>query len=172
MIKTTAIKLINPEPMMVTWDIGRRCNLDCTYCESTRHNNYSPYTPLEELVSTFEFIKNWSGLYNQHRQVPSHTNINFTGGEPTMNPVFWEFVDIVKSDDLRFDLSLTTNGAWNEKYTQKILDRFNGVTVSYHAEAHPELKKQIIKNILSLSESNLWFQVNVMLHVDYWDECI
>lgn len=28
MIKTTAINLVNPEPMMVTWDTGRRCNYD------------------------------------------------------------------------------------------------------------------------------------------------
>jgi MoaA/NifB/PqqE/SkfB family radical SAM enzyme len=71
-----------------------------------------------------------------------------------------------------FQLSLTTNGAWNSKYTQKIIDRFHGVTVSYHAEGHPELKKQVLKNIIALRDAGLWMQINVMLHVDHWEECI
>jgi hypothetical protein len=48
---------------------------------------------------------------------------------------------------------LTTNGACNNKYTKKIVDRFRGVTVSYHAEVHFELKKQVLKNIISLKQS-------------------
>ena len=58
MIETTAINLINNEPMMVTWDTGRRCNYDCSYCEITRHDNKSPHHTLEEYIKTFEFIKN------------------------------------------------------------------------------------------------------------------
>ena len=171
MIKTSAIKLVKPEPMMVTWDTGRRCNYDCTYCESTRHDTRSPFHSLDELKQTFDFVKTWTELYNSRRQVQSHTNINFTGGEPTMNPAFWDLVDYI-NQYLGFELSLTTNGAWNSRYTQKIMDRFRGVTVSYHAEGHPELKKQVLKNIQALKESGLWMQVNVMLHVDHWSECV
>ena len=171
MIKTTAIKLVKPEPMMVTWDTGRRCNYDCTYCESTRHDIHSPFHSLDELKQTFDFVKSWTERYNRHRQVQSHTNINFTGGEPTMNPAFWDLVDYINQYP-GFELSLTTNGAWNSKYTQKIVDRFKGVTVSYHAEAHPNLKNQVIKNIFALHEAGLWMQVNVMLHIEYWHECV
>jgi len=171
MIKTTAIKLIKPEPMMVTWDLGRRCNYDCSYCEVSRHDNVSPHHSLEELKKTFEFIKSWTSLYNGKRKFTSHTNINFTGGEPTMNPAFWDLVDHINESG-EFQLSLTTNGAWNSKYTQKIIDRFHGVTVSYHVEGHPELKKQVLKNIIALRDAGLWIQVNVMLHVDHWEECI
>ena len=53
-MQTTAINLRNPEPMMVTWDILRRCNLDCTYCESTRHDNTSTLPEFEELKTTFD----------------------------------------------------------------------------------------------------------------------
>jgi hypothetical protein len=171
MIKTTAIKLIKPEPMMVTWDLGRRCNYDCSYCEVSRHDNISPHHSLEELKETFEFIRSWTTLYNGKRKFESHTNINFTGGEPTMNPAFWDLVDHINAVG-GFQLSLTTNGAWNGKYTQKIIDRFHGVTVSYHAEGHPELKKQVLKNIIALRDAGLWMQINVMLHVDHWEECI
>ena len=171
MIKTTAIKLVKPEPMMVTWDTGRRCNYDCSYCEVSRHDNVSAHHSIDELVKTFDFIKGWTELYNSHRKVQSHTNINFTGGEPTMNPAFWDLLDHINTTP-GFELSLTTNGAWNGKYTQKIVDRCCGVTVSYHAEGHLELKKQVIKNIIALRDAGLWLQVNVMLHVDHWAECI
>jgi len=84
--------------MMVTWDIGRRCNFDCTYCESTRHDIVSPYTPFEELKNTFEFIKNWTTIYNTHRKDKIETNINFTGGEPTINPDFWKLIEYIRAD--------------------------------------------------------------------------
>jgi MoaA/NifB/PqqE/SkfB family radical SAM enzyme len=169
MIKTTAVNLVNPEPMMVTWDIGRRCNYDCTYCESSRHNNYSPPHDLEELKTTFNFIKSWTEIYNEKRKTNT-TNINFTGGEPTVNPHFWKLVDYIKQ--YNFNLSLTTNGAWHKKHTKTISEKFSGVTVSYHAEADQYLKNQVIENILELSQTNIWLQVNVMLHADYWDECV
>jgi len=171
MIDTTAVNLLKPEPMMVTWDIGRRCNYDCSYCEASRHDNNSPPHSLEELKTTFKFIKEWTSVYNGYRNM-STTGINFTGGEPTVNPKFWDLVDYIKEDSNSFNLSLTTNGAWNKKHTKTITEKFNGVTISYHAEAHPDLKKQVLNNIIELSKTNIWMQVNVMLHVDYWDECV
>jgi organic radical activating enzyme len=173
MIKTTAITLSKPESMMVTWDIGRRCNYDCSYCESSRHDNVSSFHNFKELKETFNFIKSWSSIYNSHRSIPTEkTNINFTGGEPTLNPDFWKLISYINKNNQEFQLSLTTNGAWNKKYTKKIIGYFSGVTVSYHAEGHPKLKKLVIDNILELHKSNTWMQVNVMLHADHWDECV
>lgn len=170
MIKTTAINLEHQEPMVVTWDVGRRCNYDCTYCEATRHNNSSKHRTVDELKVTFDFIQRWAKLYNKQRPIDS-TIINFTGGEPTSNPYFFDFVEYVNEQD-GYQLSLTTNGAWSPKFTDRIIKNFFGVTVSYHAEAHPTLKKQVIENIISLSKSDLWLQVNVMLHTDYWEETV
>lgn len=174
MTKTQAINLKNtyPEPMMVTWDTGKKCNYDCTYCEASRHNNYSSFHTLDEYMTTFSFIKEYVNLYNRHRSNPPDcTNINFTGGEPTLNPNFWALAEKIKKDDDNFKLGLTTNGAWNTKYTEKIKQYFSGVTVSYHAESNDKLKDLVIKNILSLKNTNIWLQVNVMLHADYFDEC-
>jgi MoaA/NifB/PqqE/SkfB family radical SAM enzyme len=172
MIKTVAISPTVNEAMMVTWDTGRRCNYDCSYCEISRHDNTSPHHTLEEYIKTFKFIKQWTSIYNQYKHQSTFTNINFTGGEPTMNPVFWDLVDIINDDSKSFRLSLTTNGAWNKKFTNKIIERFSGVTVSYHAEGHPNLKKQVLENILALKQSSIWLQVNLMMHVDHWDECV
>ena len=163
MLKTSAIRLPNPERLMVTWDTGRRCNFDCTYCEATRHDNKSAPHSYEELVRTFEFVKKYTG--------EKLVNINFTGGEPTVNPAFWQLAEYIHTNETRFRLSLTTNGAWHPKNTDRIAKWFEGVTVSYHAEGHAILKKQTMDNIKLLHDLGIWLQVNVMMHVDHFDEC-
>jgi len=156
---------------MVTWDILRRCNLDCTYCESTRHNNYSPYPDLEELKNTFDFIKSYTDLYNSKRKYNDHTNIDFTGGEPTANPNFWPLLEYIHSQG-HFKLGLTTNGTWGPQFTQRILENFIHVTVSWHAEAAKNLKDRTVKNIIELHKSGMMVQANIMLHADHFSEAV
>lgn len=172
MIKTTAIKYANKGNFSVIWDTGRRCNYDCSYCEATRHNNYSRHKDLEELKKTFDFIREYANVFNKKRKIAAETHINFTGGEPTINPNFWKLLEYIKSLSEYTQLGLTTNGAWNNKYSKLISKYISWVTVSYHAEAHQSLKDQCIKNILTLAENKTIINVNMMLHVDYWDECV
>jgi MoaA/NifB/PqqE/SkfB family radical SAM enzyme len=169
MIEIDAITNKLNEAFMVTWDMLRRCNLDCTYCESTRHNNYSNYPTLEELKITFDFIKSYTELYNSKKIFNSHTNIDFTGGEPTANPNFWPLIDYIKQYD-NFNLGLTTNGTWGKNFTQKILDNFSHITISWHAEASNHLKERSIKNIKSLYDAGKSVQANIMMHCDYFNE--
>lgn len=168
-MKTTAISLRNPEPMMVTWDILRRCNLDCTYCESTRHDNTSKLPEFEELKETFDFIRQYTSLYNNKRTDKLHTSIDFTGGEPTANPAFWPLLDYIKQFD-GFHLGLTTNGTWGPNFTERVLEHFTYVTVSWHAEADKHMKERTVSNILTLHEKGVRVQANVMLHCDYFEE--
>ena len=167
MIQTTAIKLKNPESLMVTWDIVRRCNLDCTYCESTRHDTYSKLPTFDSLKKTFDFVKQYTDLYNSKRVDQNITNIDFTGGEPTINPDFWPLLDYIKQTG-GFRLSLTTNGTWGPKFTQRIIDNFAHATISWHAE--DSLNERTIENILALHTAGMSLQVNVMLHCDYFEQ--
>ena len=168
MINTTAIKLNRPEPLLVTWEMLRRCNLDCTYCESTRHDSTSSLPSLDELTTTFNFIKEYTSLYNSKRADQTTTNIDFTGGEPTVNPAFWPLLDIIKQAG-GFRLSLTTNGTWGPNFTKRILEHFSHVTISWHAEAEQHIKDRTIANILQLHEAGMSVQANIMLHCDSFD---
>lgn len=171
MIETSAIRLKDPTAFIVTWDMLRRCNLDCTYCESTRHNNYSPYPSLDELTKTFDFIKQYTDLYNSKRTYNSVTGIDFTGGEPTANPNFWSLIDYIHSNG-KFALGLTTNGTWGPQFTQKVLDNFVHVTISYHTEAEARLKLRSVRNIIDLHRAGMSVQANVMLHCDHFEEAV
>jgi MoaA/NifB/PqqE/SkfB family radical SAM enzyme len=165
-MEVDAIKLTNLEPMMVTWDIGRRCNFDCTYCESTRHNTYSPPTSWNNLCYTLDFIKKYTSIYNQ-----PNANIGFTGGEPTVNPKFWDFVEKI-NNETEFQVGLTSNGTWPEKHIDFIKKNFVGITLSYHAEANLFSKERTINNAILIHEAGLWNTVNVMMHTDHWNECV
>lgn len=169
MIQTTAIKLRDHLPLLVTWDMLRRCNFDCTYCGSSRHDTHSPLPGLEELKNTFDFIYKYTELYNSKRTKYTTTNIDFTGGEPTANPAFWPLIDYIKTHDNMF-LGITTNGSWGTQFTQRILDSFKHVTISWHAEAPKHLKNRTLDNIQILFENKVDLQVNVMLHCDYFEE--
>ena len=162
----SAINLPNPEPFMITWDTGRRCNFDCSYCESTRHNTYSPPTSFDSLIKTFNFIKQYVKLYNF-----KDVNVNFTGGEPTVNPNFWNLITHIKENS-NYGVGLTTNGTWHPKHTDFILENCNGATISWHAEANEQLRERAIENAISLHKAGLWTSVNVMLHTEHWEASI
>lgn len=166
MIETTAIRKVSNEPFLVTWDTGRRCNYDCTYCEAHRHNNFSRHRTLEELLKTFEFIREWSNLYKEDRTV----NIDFTGGEPTVNPNFWALIEYIRKQPENYYLALTSNGTWGKKNLQNVTDCFDGVTISYHCEAADDIKQNVIDNIIAIKQSGKWVKVNLMMHVDYFEE--
>lgn len=168
MIVTTAIKSLDKDPFLVTWNLGRRCNYDCSYCESNIHTNYSPHTRFDELLKTYEFIKSWAKLYSNGKSI----NIDFTGGEPTTNPDFWKLAEYIRNDSPDYFLALTTNGTWGKKNLENVKKHFNGVTISYHAEADEELKNNCVDNIIEISKHNLWMQVNIMLHQDHFNECV
>ena len=93
------IDLLTDQKMQVTWDLNRRCNYDCSYCPSHRHDNWSPFPDLDILKKTASFVLDYCNLltsykksYNNGDCSHQRLSISFTGGEPTMNPHFLEFV--------------------------------------------------------------------------------
>ena len=169
-----ALDLVNHNKMMIIWDMGPRCNFDCTYCTDYMHDNHSPHASLDELLKTADFVNQYYERYKRfHGAGWDKASISFTGGEPTVNPNFWKFVDHMYNNySENFKLGLTTNGTWPAKHHEKIIKYFKGVTVSYHTEGAEMLKKRARDNLLLLKEDANWLTVNVMMHTDAWDECV
>jgi len=177
MDKFFSIIPINQDPFLITWDLGRRCNYDCSYCPSHRHDNFSSHASLEELKTSTEFLFEYVSVIAEHR-TNKDFHVSFTGGEPTTNPNFIEFACYIKAEyqkrylnQFNLKLDLTTNGAMGEKISRAVIENFDFVTVSYHAEAHDKLKKQVKNRIKDFSLSNIKLKVNVMFHAQYFDEC-
>jgi len=158
-----AIKLKRDEPMMITWDTGRRCNFDCSYCDLSRHDTFSALTPFKKLMDTYKFIQEYTFLYDQ-----PNANIAFTGGEPTINPDFWKLIDNIEN----FTLGLTTNGTFAPKKIDTIINKFVAATISWHSEIDETLRDRAVNNAIDMHNAGFKVRVNIMLHTDRWDICI
>jgi sulfatase maturation enzyme AslB (radical SAM superfamily) len=131
MQKFHTITPVNADPFMITWDIGRRCNFDCSYCPAHRHDNFSSHASLQDLKCTAEFLFQYIETVAQYR-LSKDFHVSFTGGEPTVNPKFIELVSYLRSryaDDFQnkfnLNLSLTTNGAMGEKMVAAVVENFD-----------------------------------------------
>ena len=176
MNKIFSIQSVNSDPFLITWDLGRRCNYDCSYCPAHRHDNFSPHASLETLKKTTEFVFDYASMIFSHR-LNKDLHISFTGGEPTVNPNFIEFSKFIRFESLKHSqkfktyLTLTTNGTMSKKTCQSVIENFDYVTVSYHCEAHINLKQQAIERIYDFHSAGMNIKVNVMFHADYFEEC-
>ena len=167
------IDVVDDNIHMIVWDLGRRCNFDCTYCTTYMHNNWSPHASLEKLKETMVWIDEYYSIYSMFHNVKWNKTITFTGGEPTVNPAFFDLVKWIYETYPGYKISLTTNGTWDKRKLPLFNKYIHGTTVSYHTEAAPKLKKKVIANTLALKEMGANVKVNVMMHAgdEQFQEC-
>lgn len=175
------VDLLDGNVFQVTWDLGRRCNYDCSYCPTHRHDNFSPHASLEDLIKNSDFVLEYINLYMTYRNY-KRASISFTGGEPTVNPNFIPFIKYLKDtynekykDKYDCTFALTSNGAMSEKMANQIMNNLNHITISYHAEADDYLKNQVKDRMVQFAtfgpEKKCTLSINVMFHAGYFDEC-
>ena len=140
----------------IEWHIGLYCNNNCSYCSDTSHNN----TP-----SHLSFDKFKKGVQNILNKIePTKIRIEFTGGEPTLNPNFYDMLKYL--DEINIDnISFTTNGSRNIKYYKKCIGLINNMTFSYHMEYNsfkPEMIIDLQKDINSKKRERGRVKVHIM----------
>lgn len=120
----------NEQQLMVVWDLGRRCTYACSYCPPHRKNNWSPTASLDELKKTADSLERYSNIYNQMRDKPFRVNTSFTGGEPTVNPSFFPFLEYLKQRYPQWKRTLTTNGFYSRRKLDIVMATTDFTTVS------------------------------------------
>ena len=108
----------------VYWEIGRRCNYDCSYCWPWIHNKTDRHKTLQELISATEkvILKLAKG---------SRVNFIISGGEPSLNPDFLDWVRYVSS--MGHYLSMHSNGSRLPKYYRELI-HYGDLNLSAHFE--------------------------------------
>lgn len=171
---------VNPtaqNQFIITWDTGKRCNFDCSYCGSDRHDLHSPFPSYDELIKGVDFIKDYVRIMFPYRREKT-AGLSLTGGEPTANPAFKTFskylYDSFKDFEYQVDTMVTTNGSYSPKLIKTIAENFRGVTLSYHCDSDESIKKRVRSNILETHQAVKSFRVNLMMHPynSYWNECL
>lgn len=104
MFKVTS-RWLHEDSVKVEWNIGKRCNYDCSYCPSSIHDNSSDHTDIEILKTTVDKLM----------LLGKTIRLSFTGGEPCVHPQFDQLVNYAKQAGISW-ISVTTNGTRSYKF--------------------------------------------------------
>lgn len=108
----------------IYWEIGRRCNYDCSYCWPWIHNNTDPHKPLEDLMRATHLIEQ---KFTQGESV----NFIISGGEPTANKDFLDWLRYLNA--CGHHVSLHSNGSRKPDYYREII-HYGDLNLSVHFE--------------------------------------
>lgn len=142
------------DSIKVEWNLGKRCNYDCSYCPAEIHDNHSPHSSIEILENTVDSLS----------QLGKPLRISFTGGEPTVHPEFERLLQYCKSKMVTW-INITTNGTRTAQWYLDQEECFNHLVFSLHFEFD---WPRIVKTILTYHKNKTRDSfVNVMAHHDF-----
>lgn len=124
-----AVESVNKE-FAINWNLGPRCNYDCSYCPATVHDNYSPHVTFSEFKQAFDKVLLQIGKQDLLK-------LTFTGGEPTINPEYMKIADYVVSKGGK--VFTNTNGTASIDKLKKLCN-YGGVYISVHTEFYQQRK--------------------------------
>ncbi len=124
----------------VYWEIGRRCNYDCSYCWPWIHNKTDPHKSLLELLTATEKILDKFGKGQK-------VNFIISGGEPTLNPAFLDWVRYISS--LGHALSMHSNGTRLPDYYRELI-KYGNLNLSAHFESLN--MEKFVRNVAAITD--------------------
>ena len=145
------------DQIKVEWNLGKRCNYDCSYCPTAIHDNFSPHTDINVLEATIDRLC----------ELDKPLRISLTGGEPCVHPDIEDLFDYMKRKNI-FWINLTTNGTRSASWYLQNEMFFNHIVFSLHFEHDWQRVMHIINQFYDSTERE--FFVNVMAHHDFMDE--
>src|SRR5688572_19658335 len=88
----------------VEWNLGKRCNYDCSYCAPSIHDKKSEHLPYDIFMRTVDRLV---GIARDRKQ---KIRISLTGGEPFLHPEIFKMLEYMKSNGVD-RISLTSNSS-------------------------------------------------------------
>ena len=136
----------------IEWNLGKRCNYDCSYCPGSIHDNSSTHTDIEILKATVDKLVS----------LGKPIRLSFTGGEPCVHPKFAELVKYCNHVGISW-ISVTTNGTLPYDFYANL--PVNQFVFSIHLEYDWQRVFNTVENIHKLSDAKVIAQI--MAHHDY-----
>jgi len=138
----------------VEWNLGKRCNYDCSYCPASIHDNSSPHTNIETLKATVDKLMT----------LDKPIRLSFTGGEPCVHPKFLELVKYCKHKGVTW-ISVTTNGTLPYEFYSAL--EADQIVFSIHLEFDWKRVFNTVESVVDLTNKKVIAQI--MAHHDYMD---
>lgn len=142
------------DQLKIEWNLGKRCNYDCSYCPSIIHDNYSPHTDINILEQTVDRLC----------EIGKPLRISLTGGEPCVHPNIEDLLDYFKRKDVSW-VNVTTNGTRGYQWYLNNEIYFNHIVFSLHFEHDWTRIVDTISKFYNSTERD--FFVNIMAHHDH-----
>jgi MoaA/NifB/PqqE/SkfB family radical SAM enzyme len=138
----------------IEWNLGKRCNYDCSYCPASIHDNSSPHTDIEILKATVDKLMT----------LGKPVRLSFTGGEPCVHPKFMELVKYCKHVGVKW-VSVTTNGTLPYEFYSAL--EADQIVFSIHLEYDWKRVFNTVESVVQLTNKKVIAQI--MAHHDYMD---
>jgi len=146
-----------PNVLTVVWNLGKRCNYDCSYCSPHVHDLVSPFVNLQDSLNFINVIN--TEVQKSNKKI----KWAFTGGEPFVDPNFLTILDYLNNLSTTYQVNSISNGSLPLETYVKSLEYLNGVTISLHLERRDKEILDTIKKICELEKLGKGFiNVNVM----------
>lgn len=142
------------DQIKVEWNLGKRCNYDCSYCPSAIHDNFSTHTDINILEKTVDKLC----------EIGKPLRISLTGGEPCVHPDIEDLLEYFKHKNV-FWVNLTTNGTRGYRWYLDNEIFYNHIVFSLHFEYDWHRVFDTIMKYYDSTERD--FFVNVMAHHKY-----
>ena len=125
------------EWVRIEWNMGRRCNFDCSYCGADLHDNKSKHLPFEKFDDAVRTMRE----FYADKQI----RMSLTGGEPFVHPRILDILQLFPKYGVD-EVSTITNGSLPLKKYQTALEYIDNLIFSWHFEF---LRVDHMKHVLS-----------------------
>ena len=125
------------EWVRIEWNMGRRCNFDCSYCGADLHDNKSKHLPFEKFDDAVRTMRE----FYADKQI----RMSLTGGEPFVHPRILDILKLFPKYGVD-EVSTITNGSLPLKKYQTALEYIDNLIFSWHFEF---LRVDHMKHVLS-----------------------
>lgn len=154
-----------PWDFTVNWMVGKYCNYVCSYCDKSNRDKTSPHYSLEDLKLYWNNVKAAA-----QDQGFNKIRVILTGGEPTANPNFLDFLKFLHSEKKTVEylnVGFITNISQPVEYYLEAI-KYSSISFSTHFEYWSE--DEALRTILAVhkeTQSNRRYgRVNVMLMLE------
>jgi len=141
--------------LRIEWNLGKRCNFDCSYCSPSIHSKSGEDLSLEVVQRTAR------KLVNHARQSGRSIRISLTGGEPYLHPQFIDLLRLLKDEGVD-RISITSNGSIpTDRYLQS-LAFVDYLIISVHFEF---IRVEKLKERVKIIQQSLKESQRLHLHI-------
>jgi organic radical activating enzyme len=177
----TAYHPKNKMGFLLDWIVTLKCNYDCSYCDSSGHDNSTQHPPMEKCIRMLKQMYQYVDLMMQYKQNQFKDAIlNVYGGEALYHPEIEKIlIETTREFELykntwRLKRRLTTNATATEKKWKSVCEHLEGITFSYHSQGAKKMKTLFKKNIDYVLSIKKEYDIIVCAfpRSRYWQDCI